>query len=770
MTKEKIIIWCDRLIDWLTVAVIFLTPIYFAYFAENYNVFELNKQLIVRGGVSLILGLWLIKICLGAKVFYRDKKLWWLTGGVLAVYVLLGEVFSIRPQLSWLGNYERQQGVYSLVYYWLWFVLLLITLRSPQQLKRLMRAVLAASALVSLYGIAQHFKLDPKQWIQESRSFSALGQPNFLGHYLVIIIPLTISGFWWFKGKSRYYWLNLLLILQSACLLFTLSRSAWLGLMAGAVAIGLLFLIINQKRRILATVVICLLLVLLGLNSLSRSNFNGGWSSSPYYQRFVSAFGASSPTNKIRLLYWSVVPEAFSQAPWWRSLIGFGQDAQINIFAGLYRGEWAFYEVINALPDRAHNIILDLWLEYGVIGFLVLSGFIGYLLFKAMQYLRQRRAARDGKYYIILCLVAAELANFFTLLFGFPLTTHYVYYYFIAAVLAWLLFNSSGHELKLDKLSSLFKWLMAAVIMCFVAFTLYVFTARAFIADYWLMKAKRAESQANCADTLDYANKMLDAWPLAPRLKEQYIFFSTNCLPLLTNQSDLTVAAKNMLAVLDDYPAGERPGNYNFLLLQAHAYSALGRHVDSAYYAAAAAAYQELLKLNPAITVIYQDYARMKMWAGDLVAVKNIVFQGLVAMPPTGLEFADLPHYGGIIRQRAYFFEILAMASVRQNDLVKARSYYLLANKTEPNNKLNYQRLADLAWRLGKKPEAMEWLARGRQLDPSDNAWDYNEALYYWQSGNQPAALAAIKRAVELNGTDEQATKLLKDILAGAKP
>jgi putative inorganic carbon (HCO3(-)) transporter len=763
MRQEKIIVWCDKIIDWLTMAVIFLTPLYFAYFAENYNVFELNKLLIVRIGVSLILFLWFVKISLGAKVFYFNKKLLGLALAVLLIYIFPGVVFSTKPYLSFWGSYERQQGIYSLIYYWLFFVLLIFNLRSWRQVKNLILAALAASGLVCLYGIAQHFNLDPQKWQEMGRAFSALGQPNFLGHYLIMVIPLTVSGWWLFKNRSKYFWLPLLLILQLACLLFTSSRAAWLGLILSGLIILAVFSFISKRRKIIL-LIIATFLVAVSLSAVFyKAIINDNLFLSKYYGRFATSFNLNSEANQARLRYWSAVPQEFLTTNWWHRLVGFGKDSQAGIFVKYYKSDWGLYEAINSFPDRAHNLILDIWLEFGLIGLAVLAAFALFLLLSSLNYLWHERQHKDDKYYLVVGLLAAMLGYFFAALFGFPLTTHYLYYYWLAAVLAWLLFGGQIKELKLDGLSLAFKWSITVIVILFTSFTLYMFTVKPFIADIWLMKAKKAEAVGDCAQIISYSNKMLDAWPASLEIKEQYAWLNINCLSALTNKNDIIAVLYNVIDDLDSYPVKER--GYHFLVNQAHAYSLFGYYLDPKYYAQAEAVYQTLLKLNPNLSVTYQDYARMKMWAGDYEAAARIVERGLAITPPVSAA----PGKSDIIKQNYDFYDLLGKIQMQKKDPAKALVYFSLAQKTNPEEKAIYQKLADLSWQLSKTEAAISWLEEGKKVDPSDNAWDYDEALYYKKLGKTSEALAAINRALVLKPDDEEAKKLLADITAGLK-
>ena len=762
MTKEKIIAWCDRFINWLFVGIIFLTPIYFAYFAENYNVFELNKLLIVRGGVSLILFLWLIKTALAGKIVYYNKRLWFAAAAVLAVYIFPGVVFSAKPTLSWWGNYDRQQGVYSLIYYWLFFVLFLLNIKAWAQVKMLIASALAASALVSVYGIIQHFNLDPQKWMTDvSRAFSSLGQPNFLGHYLVMVIPLTISGWWLFKSPKKYYYLPLLLISQLACLLFTFSRSAWLGFALSVLVVVVMLLTLKIKRKTILLSLIILLFIfgggfLYGLNN-SKSPINS------YYQRFISSFQVDTGSNKARLVYWAAVGQEFQQTNWRHRLFGFGKDTQGDIFVRHYDRNWVLSENLNSFPDRAHNLILDIWLEFGLIGLAVLATFSLYLLIKAFAYLLRHRQNRDNKFYLLICLMASLFAYFFTALFGFPLTTHYLYYYWLLGLLAWLLFSQDEWELNLNKLSLAFKWTITVIVISFVAFFYYLLTIKPFIADCFYMLAKRSEVKVECAKTLYYANRMLDIWPSSLKLKEQYVFLNINCLPFLVDKSDVIVLMNNVLNVIDSYPPQEV--GYPILMEQAHAYSVFGHYLDAKYYKQAEDFYLAIIKLSPDITVTYQDYARMKMWAGDYDSAVRIVNQGLAALPIS----ISLSHQIDVDKQKYTFYDLLGKIYIQKNDLPEALKYFKLAQAANPREVLIYQKLSDLSWRLKQTKEAFDWLEKGKQISPAENAWDYNEALYYLEQKKMAEALTAAKRALELKPEDKIVKQLVNSLIASNK-
>ena len=113
---------------------------------------------------------------------------------LLVTIYLISTIFSISPHVSLWGSYQRLQGTYSALSYIVVFALMAATLRTREQVHRLITVVIVASIPVSLYGIVQRYGLDPLPWAGDvtSRVASSLGNAIFVASYLIMVIPLTI--------------------------------------------------------------------------------------------------------------------------------------------------------------------------------------------------------------------------------------------------------------------------------------------------------------------------------------------------------------------------------------------------------------------------------------------------------------------------------------------------------------------------------------------------------------------------------------------------
>jgi cyclophilin family peptidyl-prolyl cis-trans isomerase/tetratricopeptide (TPR) repeat protein/O-antigen ligase len=94
-----------------------------------------------------------------------------------------------------MGSYQRLQGTYTTLSYIVVFFLMLQGLRTRRQLNRVITISIVVSFPIALYGLVQHFGLDPLPWggNVERRVASNMGNSIFVAAYMIMILPLTLS-------------------------------------------------------------------------------------------------------------------------------------------------------------------------------------------------------------------------------------------------------------------------------------------------------------------------------------------------------------------------------------------------------------------------------------------------------------------------------------------------------------------------------------------------------------------------------------------------
>jgi len=99
-----------------------------------------------------------------------------------------------------------------------------------------MGAIAVVASLSCLYAISQHYGFDPffgnePDLLEQGRSFSTMGHPNFFASFLVLTLPVFLSLFYLSNSPVRKSFLALVICGLELSLFYTHSRGAWLGLL-----------------------------------------------------------------------------------------------------------------------------------------------------------------------------------------------------------------------------------------------------------------------------------------------------------------------------------------------------------------------------------------------------------------------------------------------------------------------------------------------------------------------------------------------------------
>ncbi len=300
----------------------------------------------------------------GKAVPLSRHPLFWPVTALVIAHVS-ATVASDAPTHSLWGKLHNPQGLLTTLGLAALFLLLARGLVSEGQLHRIVTALIFGSIPVTIYGLAQFVGLDPLPWITDSVSpvFSTLGRSNFLGAYLAMIIPLTLSRI--VSGAGRRY--TVVLMLQVTCLWLTLARAAWLGFVIGTL------LFAGSLARRWRNAVLSWLFVLV---TLFGSALYVAMDTTAL-RRPASAEGSSPPPGELRqasiharLIIWQTTLGLIGQ----RWLLGYGPDQFQTVFAANYPPDLARFERPQVIVDDPHNMVLGQLMTAGVVGLATLLG------------------------------------------------------------------------------------------------------------------------------------------------------------------------------------------------------------------------------------------------------------------------------------------------------------------------------------------------------------------------------------------------------------
>jgi putative inorganic carbon (HCO3(-)) transporter len=245
-------------------------------------------------------------------------------------------------------NYYNLMGRYILIYY-----LAVNNIRSSDQVKRLVWAMLTSAVVVSLYGFHQYFfgaNVSAMEWVDgeqfpdlKMRVFSTLENPNLLAGFLVTMMAIASGmGYKSDTVKSKMIFASLV-ILFGGCLVLTYSRGAWISLLA---IIGMYGVLCNRK--------IFWLLLLLPVI--------GFFAHDALLERLMSIMNPTDTSSTLRLALWESTIAMIMDKPFF----GIGWGAYWMV----YPDYDFFINNPNTKIFHAHNMYLNIAAEIGIPGLL----------------------------------------------------------------------------------------------------------------------------------------------------------------------------------------------------------------------------------------------------------------------------------------------------------------------------------------------------------------------------------------------------------------
>lgn len=552
-----------KIIFYLFAALLFFVPlILWPYTSE---VFEFNKMVLVYALTSLILAVWIIRSIIERKFIFRRTIL----DTPLLIFLgsqFISTILSIDPTTSWLGYYSRFNGglasiiCYSLLYW------AFVSNFGRKEALGLIKVSFGSAALVSIYGVLEHFGIDKSIWVQDvqSRVFSTLGQPNWLAAWLIALIPIA-----WALGlnssiKKLNFWIYFSLsILFFWTLIFTKSRSGLLGF-------GVAFLIFwvgyfwskwkEYKKYLAPAAVIALSLAAICL--ISGTEFT------PSIKQFLTPATVAAPVTSgdtaletggtesgtIRQIVWTGAIQIWLHYP----VFGTG----VETFAYSYyryrpvahnvTSEWDF------IYNKAHNEFLNMAADSGTVGLLSYLAVIGFSILIFIKLLTNRELSITG-FALLAGYVSLSVTNFF----GFSVVPTQLEFFLFPAI-AISLANALEIKNKNEKVTagqkvSIFITLLAAAYLLLVI-------GRYWYADTLYAKGKAYNTAGRPDMAIGYITRAINLEPGQSLYHNDLATSYVNIALAYYQNKDATNAKKysNLAISESDTAISLSPANVNF--------------------------------------------------------------------------------------------------------------------------------------------------------------------------------------------------------------
>ncbi|WP_084102924.1 O-antigen ligase family protein [Pontibacillus yanchengensis] len=159
-----------------------------------------------------------------------------ILAGSFLFLIALSTLFSVDPSTSYIGASGRLEGLIAWVGYITLFLFVYLFFTEKED-RRLLTYLTFVSGLVAIYAILQHFQLDflPRTTHAEGwdRSYGFFGNPNFYGSYVTIMLMIGMGFYLSTTKRSQNVYYFLLLSILFASMLYSSTRSAWVGTFVG---------------------------------------------------------------------------------------------------------------------------------------------------------------------------------------------------------------------------------------------------------------------------------------------------------------------------------------------------------------------------------------------------------------------------------------------------------------------------------------------------------------------------------------------------------
>jgi len=378
--------------------------------------FEPAKVALLRWSAGLLLLTAMLGVALSAPFRHRARERlarcgWPVVVGVAYAGVLtLAGILSAMPGRSFWGASDGH-GVVTLWAQVALFLLVVVLFPKNGDQQTLIRWLLPGSVPVSLYGLAQAVGWDPLLWQSDSLSpvLSTLGRSNFLGVYLALLLPFSVTQALGSRSSGvRRVGMWLLVGLHALCLLLTLARSAWLAGVTGLlVTLWLLPETVGLPRRIyriglLVGAVLTLGLVfwlgeVVGASTLFAQARPVGISQPPAEENAPAYEAVRGESLARRWTIWRATWPLIGERP----ILGYGPDMFVVVFNERYP-PGSLYAGTDVLVDDPHNQLLEHLLAAGLVGTMAWLVFLGILVWRGAH--RLARETGRGRLLTAGCL------------------------------------------------------------------------------------------------------------------------------------------------------------------------------------------------------------------------------------------------------------------------------------------------------------------------------------------------------------------------------
>ncbi len=691
-------------------------PLIFSFFQNLTNIFELPKITFLKVYLVILFFLFVLREIHQVSSLWKNLKQiikkYYLFPLLFLLIFLIAILFSPDFSLSFFGKIDRQQGFLSYILYFVWFVFFSFELirskllKQKNNLKFYLFAFIISAFVASIYGILQYLGIDFISWSEKpfltKRSFSTLGQPNFFASWLLLILPLPLFLYQKIEKKYLRFFLIFSFFFILIAIFTTGSRAAWLSILF-ILFLTFLYLLksklLSRRKKIIATIFIILFSI---LSLFSLELLIPG--------RISQMFNFESGSTSARIDFYKASIEAIKEKP----LTGYGLENIQQKYVSYYSSNWGIHSDVNQVPDRVHNLILDILFSGGIILFIAYF-FLYYDFFRKSYYLY----FNNNKNYLAGGILLGVIAYIFSLLFGFSITSGEFYFFSFLAIITYLTFlrdYKEYKEIEIIKVSfnKTYK-IIISICLTIICSLLVYFSIAPLLSDFYFTKAIKNYSQGDLGEMsilLDYSEEL-------PNNKVWRSFYAQKYGKLIydiypTNELVVDFFLKQKLEDANNYLYGN---NFRNLTTKVLVNMSLNKFEKAQIY---------LDKLISVSSSLPQSNILAANFYTNIFEYEKALYyleRNVSLLPDINSSYINEDHKK--IARNNYYNTYLSIASIydKMQKYDTAIENYRIAYSYNPQDYLIFKKIADIYYLNNEYEKAIIEVKRGMRLSPDDYVW-----------------------------------------------
>jgi tetratricopeptide (TPR) repeat protein len=696
--------------------------------------FITGKNFTFRILVELLFGGWLILSLYNPA--YRLKFSWLLASitafvGVIALSDILGE----NPFKSIWSNFERMEGLVSLVHFLAYFIVVTSVLNTERLWTRFWQTSIGVSVFIGLYGV---FQLMGAITINQGgvRLDATFGNATYLAVYMLFHVFITAVLLYRARAeKTMRYMYSAIIALQVFIIYHTATRGSILGLLGGMVLSALIVALFEKGHPVLRKASVATLagivLIVGGFFAIKNTSFVAH---SPVLSRFTEISISEKAVNA-RFIIWGMAFEGLKERP----LLGWGQENFNIVFnqnydPRLYAQEQWF--------DRVHNIVFDWLIAGGVVGFLAYVSMFVVLLW--LLWMRKNTTLSLVEKSLLTGLLAGYT---FHNLFVFDNLTSYILFFSVAGFIYYSTRkgdtpNTSIFEKHID--TSLVNRMYAPALIALTLVVVYMVNAAPIAKAYTLLQAISVQSEGPTKNIELFkeaiAYRSFGTQEVREQLSQGTINIAGTQLDIETKQKFLDLGISELQKQIKLVPNDAR-----FQIFLGTLYDAYGRYDEATPYI------RKALELSPNKPSTMYQLGLNTLNRGKVEEALGIFKQAFELAPED---------------QNARIFYAVAAIYARDTALTDS-----LLTPKYGSTIIDNTRILQAYFNTGQLDKVIAIWKLRLEKNPNDPELHLSLGATYLQAGLREQAIVEIQKVIELNPQfKDQGEYYISEIRAGRNP